>query len=74
MFHQKPPVDTIRPMRKAARKPPRSAVASVAVEVVQGAGEVASDKIHKRYGWKGCVATCLMLAGLVSGGLYLLRS
>ncbi|WP_170066004.1 hypothetical protein [Novosphingobium guangzhouense] len=41
-------------------------VASAIVnESVQAAGDIASDSIHKRWGWQGCLSVVIVLGGAI---------
>jgi len=51
---------------------PHDAVAELVGEAVKVAGEIATDKIHKRWGWKGCLTTIVSLALIIVLGLWAL--
>jgi hypothetical protein len=50
---------------------PIDIVGEVASELVKGAGEEAVDRIHRRWGWKGCLATTLIIAAIAAVLFYL---
>ncbi len=43
---------------------PHDILGEAAGAVLEGAADLASDTIHRRWGWKGCLASLLALVSL----------
>jgi hypothetical protein len=52
---------------------PIEGAAEIAIEIAgQAVGEIAPDVVHRRFGWKGCVVSLLIVAALIALAIYLL--
>jgi hypothetical protein len=52
---------------------PHEIIGEAVGQVVQGAAEVAVDKVHRKFGWKGCLVLTLIAAALGVGVFLILR-
>ena len=55
---------------------PIEPIVEVAVQIaaegaVQIAGEATADKVHRRFGWKGCISSLLAIAAIITLFVYL---
>ena len=51
---------------------PIEGAAEIAIEIAgQAVGEIAPDVVHRRFGWKGCVVSVLLIAGLIALAIYI---
>jgi len=48
---------------------PVDVVGEVASEVVKGVGEEVIGQVHRRWGWRGCLATTLIFVAVVAATL-----
>ena len=52
---------------------PHEIIGEVVEQVVQGAAEVTVDKVHKEFGWKGCLILSALVISLGVGLYFVLR-